>query len=68
VLEHLAEIAAIDPAAAGRAFDEMVGFVLPLLADRPPDIGASGNCRHCSFPSPLQARTVRSRPNLSASK
>jgi DNA-directed RNA polymerase subunit F len=27
VLEHLAEIARIDPAAAGRASDEMLGLV-----------------------------------------
>jgi hypothetical protein len=41
VLEHLAEIAAIDPAAARRAPDVMLGLVLGWLADRPPEIGAS---------------------------
>jgi hypothetical protein len=35
VLEHLAEIAALDPAAAGPAPDEMLSLVLRLLADRP---------------------------------
>jgi hypothetical protein len=28
VLEHLAEITAIDPAAAGRTFDEVFGLVI----------------------------------------
>jgi hypothetical protein len=43
VLEHLAEIAAVDPAIAGRATDEVLGFVLRLLrADGPAEIGASG--------------------------
>ena len=44
MLEHLAEIAAIDPAAAGRAADEMLGLVLRLLlADAAAEISASGD-------------------------
>jgi hypothetical protein len=38
IATDLAEITAIDPAAAARAPDEMLGFVLRLLADRPPEI------------------------------
>jgi hypothetical protein len=34
VLEDLAEITAVDPAAAGRASDEMLGFLRRHLADR----------------------------------
>ena len=33
VLEHLAEITAVDPAAAGRAPDEMLGLVLRWIAN-----------------------------------
>jgi hypothetical protein len=33
VLEHLAEITAIDPAIAGGASDEMLGFALRRFAD-----------------------------------
>jgi hypothetical protein len=33
VLEHLAEITAIDPAIAGGAPDEMLGLVLRRIAD-----------------------------------
>jgi hypothetical protein len=36
VLEHLAEIAAIDPAIAGRAADEMVGLVCRRVAETHP--------------------------------
>src|SRR4051794_10268732 len=45
VLEHLAEIAAVDPAAATRASDVMLGLVLGRHADWPADIGAPGD-RH----------------------
>jgi hypothetical protein len=43
VLEDL--IAAVDPATAARTPDEVLGFVLRLLADQPPEMSASGN--HC---------------------
>ena len=33
VLEDLAEIAAVDPAAAGRTSEEMLGLVLRRIAD-----------------------------------
>jgi hypothetical protein len=36
VLDHLAEIAAIDPAIAGRAADEMVGLVCRRVAETHP--------------------------------
>jgi hypothetical protein len=36
VLEHLAEIAAIDPAGAGWASDELLGLVLWRIAKRLP--------------------------------
>jgi len=52
VLEDLAEIAAVDPAAAARAPDVMIGFVLRLLTDWPAAIGASGDFRHVPSPSP----------------
>jgi hypothetical protein len=45
VREHLAEIAAIDPAAARRAPGVMLGLVLGWLADWPPEIGASWDHR-----------------------
>ena len=35
MLEHLAEITAIDPAAAGRAPEEMLGLVLRRVANAP---------------------------------
>ena len=44
VLERLAEITAIDPAAAGRAADELFGLVHRLLlADAAAEISASGD-------------------------
>jgi hypothetical protein len=45
VPEHLAEIAASDPAAAARAPDVMLGLVLGWLAGWPPEIGASWDHR-----------------------
>ncbi len=41
VLEHLAEIAAIDPAIAGRAADEMVGLVCRRVAETLSDVFAA---------------------------
>jgi len=38
VLEDLAEIAAINPAAAGRTADEMLSFVLRRVAKRPTEV------------------------------
>jgi hypothetical protein len=38
VLEHLSKIAAVDPAAAGRASDEMICLVHRLSADAPPKV------------------------------
>ena len=43
VLEHLAEITAIDPAAAGRAADEMLGVALRRFTHSFPEDGAAGN-------------------------
>jgi 7,8-dihydro-6-hydroxymethylpterin-pyrophosphokinase len=43
VLEHLAEITAIDPTAAGRAADEMLGDALGRIAHSSPEDGATGN-------------------------
>jgi hypothetical protein len=45
MLEHLAEIAAINPAAAARAPHEMRRFILRLLADRSAEISASSDHR-----------------------
>jgi hypothetical protein len=42
LLEHLAEITAIDPTAAGRAADEMLGDALGRIAHSSPEDGASG--------------------------
>jgi hypothetical protein len=48
VLEHLAEITAIDPAIAGWTSDEVVRFVLCRIADRPAHVLASGHrCHGC---------------------
>jgi hypothetical protein len=44
VLEHLAEIATIDPAIAGRAPNEVLGFVLRRIAEALPD-GRGGSSR-----------------------
>ena len=41
VLEHLAEITAIDPAIAGRTSDEMVGLVLRGIAAELTDVLAA---------------------------
>jgi hypothetical protein len=46
VLEHLAKIAAIDPASASRAADEMLGFVLGWIAEPLPKISAARNADH----------------------
>jgi len=43
VLEHLAKIAAIDPATAGRAADEILCLALGLMANSSPEDGAAGN-------------------------
>jgi hypothetical protein len=42
VLEHLAEIRAIDPATAGRASDEMLGLARRTIADSMPNICRAG--------------------------
>jgi hypothetical protein len=43
VLEHLAKITAINPAAAGWAFDEILCLALGLMAHSSPEDGAAGN-------------------------
>ena len=43
VLEDLAEITAIDPAAAGRAADEMLGVALRRITHSSPEDGAAVN-------------------------
>ena len=43
VLEDLAEITAIDPAAAGWASDEILCLALGLMAHSSPEDGAAGN-------------------------
>jgi hypothetical protein len=43
MLEHLAEITAIDPAAAGRTPDEMLGVVTCGFPHSSPEDGAAGN-------------------------
>ena len=43
VLEHLAEITAIDPAAAERPADEMLGLVLGRIADAFSDVPTTRN-------------------------
>jgi hypothetical protein len=48
VLEDLAEVAAVDPAAASRATDEMFGLVLRLIADTVPLIFAAREIHHVS--------------------
>jgi hypothetical protein len=59
VLEHLAEIAAIDPAIAGRAPDEVLGLALRGIAQKPPQKFATRNvchlakaATHASLPEP----------------
>jgi hypothetical protein len=46
VPKNLAKIAAVDPAAAGRATDEMLGLVLGRIADAPPEIFATRKVDH----------------------
>ena len=46
VLEHLAEIAAINPAVAGRAFDEVLGVVIRRLAEAPTNISTARKADH----------------------
>jgi hypothetical protein len=43
LLEHLAEIAAIDSAIAGRAPNEVLGFILRRIAEALPDVVAAGD-------------------------
>ena len=63
VLEHLAEIAAIDPAGAGWASDEMLGLVLWRIAEAFPQIFAALNADH--GPAPNHARYRRPEPSSS---
>jgi len=46
VLEHFAEIAAIEPAAAGRTADEVFDLVLRRIAETFPQIFAALNADH----------------------
>jgi hypothetical protein len=46
VLEHLAKIAAIDPAAAARAPDEVLGLALGRIAETPLQISAARDAEH----------------------
>ena len=46
VIEHLAEITAIDPAAAAGAPDEVVGLTLRGIAQKPPQKFATRNVCH----------------------
>ena len=46
VLKHLAEIAAINPAAAHLASDEMLAFVLRRVADELADVFPARNVGH----------------------
>jgi hypothetical protein len=46
VLEHLAQITAIDPAATGRTADEMLGLTLRRVAEKLPNIFAAWNGNH----------------------
>jgi hypothetical protein len=43
VLKDLTQITAIDPAAAGRAFDEVLGLVLGRIAQSSTEDGAAGD-------------------------
>jgi hypothetical protein len=43
VLEHLAEITAIDPSIAGGAADEMLGLALGRIVHSSPEDDATGN-------------------------
>jgi hypothetical protein len=51
VLEHLAEIAAIDPTAARGTTDEMLGLLLRRLADKPTEVSAARNHQRIAFRS-----------------
>jgi len=46
VLEHLSKIAAINPAAAGRTADEMLGLALGRIAETLPQILAPRDSDH----------------------
>jgi hypothetical protein len=46
VLEHLSKIAAINPPAAGRAPNEMLGLALRLIAETLPKIFAARDFDH----------------------
>jgi hypothetical protein len=46
VLEYASKIAAINPAAAGWAFDEMLGLTLRRVAEKLPNIFAAWNGNH----------------------
>jgi hypothetical protein len=46
VLEHLSKIAAINPAAAGRTADEMLGLALGRIAETLPQIFAPRDSDH----------------------
>ena len=59
VVEHLAEITAVDPAVAGGAPDEVLGLALRGIAQKPPQKFATRNvCHlakavtHASLPEP----------------
>jgi hypothetical protein len=46
VLEHLSKIATVDPAAAGRTADEMLGLTLGWIAETLPQIFAARDLEH----------------------
>ena len=48
MLEHLAEIAAVDPAIAGRPTDEVLRLALGRIAEKLPNISAARNAGHRS--------------------
>ena len=59
VVEHLAEITAVDPAVAGGAPDEVLGLALRGIAQKPPQKFATRNvchlakaATHASLPEP----------------
>jgi len=46
VIDHLTEIAAVDPTTARGTFDEVLGFTLRRIANGPPDIFPARNVNH----------------------
>jgi hypothetical protein len=51
MIEHVAKIAAVDPASTGRAFDQVLGLIPRWIANAPSNVFPAGDTDHGLRPS-----------------